>query len=179
MAAVGARMPADRCVARKLWVGLAVAAVCAMTAQSASGAVGDCYSQEGCIEEARAAAAFIDSVGVGVNTKLGSSQTVYWHSWPLIRARLLELGVSHIRDGTLAAAYPDVIGPTVAARYNDLKAAGIKGNLLVGAEQSHGTTLAQRLDWIKANVLDFTESIEGSNESWEDATAIRDMQCDI
>ncbi|MBA3746261.1 MAG: hypothetical protein H0W96_02050 [Solirubrobacterales bacterium] len=68
---------------------------------------------------------------------------------------------------TFAAAYPDVIGPTVATRYNDLDAAGIKGNLLVGAEQSHGTTLAQRLDWIKTNVPDFTIGIEGSNESSE------------
>ena len=155
---------------------LALACAFALTAQSAT-AAGNCYSQEGCTEQARSATAFTDTVGV--QTKLGWSDSVYWSRWPMIRDRLLELGVSHIRDGTVGAAYPDVIGPTVAARFNELNRAGIKGNLLVGADQSHGTTVAQRLNWIKTNVPDFTMSIEGTNESDEDATAIRNMQCDI
>ncbi|MDQ3849015.1 MAG: hypothetical protein M3296_00155 [Actinomycetota bacterium] len=138
----------------------------------------DCDTQEGCIEQARSARAFIDSAGV--NTHLGYSDTVYWWDWPMVRDRLKELGVSHIRDGTFPAAYPHVIGPTVAARYNELNAAGIKGNLMVGVEHAHNDiTLAQRLDWIKANLADFTASVEGSSESWDDANAIRDLQCDI
>ena len=130
-------------------------------------------------EEARSAKGFVDSVGI--NTHLGYSDTVYWQQWPIARDRLKELGVSHIRDGTLAANYPDVIGPTVASRYRELDAAGIKGNLLVGEEQNHGsTTVADRLAWIRNNSLaPFTIGIEGSNESWNDATFIRAMQCDI
>ncbi len=138
---------------------------------------GNCYSQTGCTDYARSTTDLASSVGV--NTHLGYSDTVYWQKWPLIRQRLIELGVSHIRDGTFAAGYPGIIGPGVAARYNELNAAGIKGNLLVGLEQAGLTTLAQRLNWIKTNVADFTTSIEGSNESTDDATAIRNMQCDI
>lgn len=137
-----------------------------------------CAAEGAKAEPARSSKDFIASAGV--NTHLGYSDTVYWQDWPMIRQRLRELGVSHVRDGTFAAAYPDVIGPTVAARYNELNAAGIKGNLLVGLEQAHnGISLDTRLRWIKANVLGFTTSIEGSNESWDDATAIRKLQCDI
>jgi Ca-dependent carbohydrate-binding module xylan-binding len=138
-------------------------------------------------ETARSAQSFTDSVGV--NTKLGSSQSVYWQNWAMIRARLLELGVSHIRDGSLAAGYPGTISSTVAARYNDLDAHGIKGDLMVGDEQSLSdgapTTVAQRLAWIKANVADFTIAIEGSNEystlggNASRVAALRAMQCDI
>ena len=144
----------------------------------------NCYSREGCTEGARSAKDFIASAGI--NTHLGYSQTAYWRDWPMIRDRLLELGVSHIRDGTFPVSYPEVIAPTIAARYNELNAAGIKGNLLVGHEQAMTpTTLAQRLDWIRANVADFTTSIEGSNEfdthggNAERIQSLRAMQCDI
>ncbi len=143
-----------------------------------------CYSSEGCTEEARSAKDFTASAGV--NTHLGYSQTIYWRDWPMIRDRLLELGVSHIRDGTFPVGYPEIIAPTIAARYNELNAAGIKGNLLVGHEQAmEATTLAQRLHWIKANVAEFTTSIEGSNEfdtqgaNADRIKSLRAMQCDI
>jgi len=139
-------------------------------------------------QTAQSAASF--TAGVGVNTHLGYSETVYWKQWPMVRDRLRELGVSHIRDGTFPAEYPDVIGPTVAARYREL---GLGLNLLVGHEQAMvgRTTLQQRLDWIKANGLtEQTIGIEGSNEydaditmDWTDDAAkiesLRAMQCDI
>ena len=141
-------------------------------------------------ETARSAKAFTDSAGI--NTHLGYSDTVYWQNWPMIRDRLLELGVSHIRDGTYPAEYPDVIGPTTAGRYQEL---GLGLNLLVGHEQAMEgrTTLQDRLNWIKANNLaPQTIGIEGSNEfyigvdhkdDWENdpalIKALRDMQCDI
>jgi len=155
----------------------------ALTA-TAVASTNDCYSREGCTEKARSAKDFIDSAGI--NTHLGYSQTIYWKDWPIIRDRLLELGMSHIRDGTFAVSYPEILAPTLAARYNELNAAGIKGNLLVGHEQAMtATTLAQRLDWIKANVADFTTSIEGSNEFDTQGAdvgrieSLREMQCDI
>ncbi|HEV2057778.1 MAG TPA: hypothetical protein VGR11_00390 [Solirubrobacteraceae bacterium] len=143
-----------------------------------------CYSQTGCTETARSAKNFTSSVGI--NTHLGYSQSIYWQNWPMVRDRLLELGVSHIRDGTFPASYPDVIGPTVAARYNELGANGIKGNLLVGHEQAMTpTTLAQRLAWVRDNVAAFTMSIEGSNEFDTQGgdpgriASLRAMQCEI
>lgn len=151
---------------------------------SAVASAAGCYSQAGCIEDARSAQDFAASVGV--NTHLGYSQSIYWQNWPMVRDRLLELGVSHIRDGTFAAGYPEVIAPTVAARYNQLAANGITGNLLVGHEQAMTpTTVAERLQWIRDNVANFTTSIEGTNEfdtQGGDAGRIgslRAMQCEI
>ncbi|HWC28276.1 MAG TPA: hypothetical protein VG474_16920, partial [Solirubrobacteraceae bacterium] len=162
---------------------LVVASLLAL-AGTAVASTGSCYSQEGCTENARSAADFTASAGV--NTHLGYSQSVYWRNWPMVRDRLLELGVSHIRDGTFPVSYPDVIGPTVAARYNELGAAGIRGNLLVGHEQAMTpTTLAERLRWVRDNVASFTTSIEGSNEfdtqggDPERIASLRDMQCEI
>jgi len=163
----------------------ALAAAATLALGSAGVAAADtCYTRAGCTQTARGAADFTASVGV--NTHLGYSQSVYWQNWPVVRDRLLELGVSHIRDGSFPASYPDVIGPVVAARYNDLGANGIKGNLLVGHEQAMTpTTVAQRLSWIADNVANFTMSVEGSNEfdtyggDPERIRSLRAMQCEI
>ena len=163
----------------------ALAAAATLALGSAGVAAADtCYTQAGCTQSARGAADFTASVGV--NTHLGYSDSVYWQNWPVVRDRLLELGVSHIRDGSFPVSYPDVIGPAVAARYNELGANGIKGNLLVGHEQAMTpTTLAQRLSWIADNVASFTMSVEGSNEfdtyggDPERIRSLREMQCEI
>jgi len=140
-----------------------------------------CETKAGCVEPARSALEFTQSVGI--NTHLGYSQTIYWQRYnDIIRPRLLELGVSHIRDGTFPVNYPEVIGPTIAQRYRDL---GLGLNLLVGLEQApsgpggSGEGLQDRLDWIKSNGLaSQLVGIEGSNESWNDRTVIRNHQCD-
>lgn len=145
--------------------------------------VGNCYSQEGCVEQARSSKDFTASVGV--NTHVGYGGTVYRNNWPMVRDRLIELGASHVRDGTFAAGYSDIT-QLVADRYNELNTAGIKGNLLVGHEQQvNGNSLETRLNWIKTKVPDFTTSIEGTNE-WDTQSgnasriqSLRDMQCDI
>ena len=49
-------------------------------------------------ESARPADAFVDYVGV--NTHLGYSDTTYGDYEGILKPRLLELGVRHIRDGT-------------------------------------------------------------------------------
>ncbi len=150
-------------------------------------AIGDCYTRSGCTDHARSARSF--AAGVGVNTHLGYSDSVYWRRWPMVGDRLIELGVSHIRDGTFPVGFPEVIGPTVAARYNRLDLAGIKGSLLVGQEQSMPgavpSTLQERLDWVKSEVPSFTTSIEGTNEAdlqggGADAVqALREAQCEL
>lgn len=130
-------------------------------------------------ESARSALAFQESVGV--NTHLGYMDTQYNNSYGwLIKPKLLELGVSHIRDGTFPAHWST--GPTIAARYRELAAAGIRLNLLVGEEQAMNTggTVQQRLDWIKAEGLTpHVIGIEGENESYRSSEAIRAQQCDI
>lgn len=126
-------------------------------------------------EQARSAKALTDSAGV--NTHLGYSNTVYYQNWPMIRDRLRELGVSHLRDGTFPANYPDVIGPTVAARYREL---GLGLNLLVGEEQGPISQLSQRLGWIKREGLTGQIiGLEGENESRRDSSSIRADQCTI
>ena len=164
-------------------IALVAGATLSLAGTAVASAAG-CYSETGCTETARSAKDFTSSVGI--NTHLGYSDSIYWQNWPMVRDRLLELGVSHIRDGTFPASYPDVIGPTVAARYNELGANGIKGNLLVGHEQAMTpTTVAQRLAWVRDNVADFTMSIEGSNEFDTQGgdpgriESLRAMQCEI
>lgn len=141
----------------------------------------NCYSATGCTEAAKSARSFTQSVGV--NTHLGYMDTQYNNAYGhVIKPRLLELGVSHIRDGTFPACWSSA--PTIAARYNELGAAGIGLNLLVGEEQANGTggscTVQQRLDWLKANGLaKYTIGIEGENESMRSSDAIRAQQVDI
>lgn len=134
----------------------------------------DCYSRTGCVETARSATSFTESVGI--NTHLGYADTIYGQRYEdLIRPRLRELGVSHIRDGTWAAH--GHAGPTIAGRYREL---GLGLNLLVGLEQGPSWAVQARLNWIKSNNLaPQVVGIEGSNESWDDATAIRNLQCDV
>lgn len=135
MGAISIRARGTRALARTCLLGegaravprviaLVAASMLALGGGTAIASTGNCYSADGCTEDARSAEDFTASVGV--NTHLGYSQSVYWQRWPMVRDRLLELGVSHVRDGTFAVSYPEVIAPTVAARYNELNAEGIK-----------------------------------------------------
>src|ERR1035437_9422535 len=67
-------------------------------------------------EVARPAGAFVDFVGV--NTHLGYSDTTYGDYEGILKTRLLELGVRHIRDGTFNSA--------VLRKYLDLGHHGIR-----------------------------------------------------
>jgi len=67
-------------------------------------------------ESARPAAAFVDFFGV--NTHLGYSDTAYRDYEGIVKPRLLELGVRHIRDGTF--------NDEVLGKYLDLGQHGIR-----------------------------------------------------
>lgn len=67
-------------------------------------------------EQATSTEDFIETIGV--NTHLGYGDTVYHRYEDIIKPRLLELGVRHIRDGTFSE--------TVADRYLELGRAGIR-----------------------------------------------------
>jgi hypothetical protein len=117
---------------------------------------------------------------VGVNTHVGYTDTVYGN-WPLVRDRLVELGVGHVRD----ASYRDGtrVGDVVP-RYNELAGLGVRGNLLSGDPLGrYGSgSVDEHLAWVKRNVAGFAESLEGPNEydyvegDW--AANLRAYQCE-
>jgi hypothetical protein len=111
----------------------------------------------------KSSVAFRDSVGVA--THVGYTDTAY-ANWPLLVARLDELGVRHLRDG----AYGD---PSARARdYNayiykavDLAAArGMRFNFLMGGTRSETGTLDQLLDAVAGPPRHATEALEAPNE---------------
>lgn len=71
-------------------------------------------------EVARTAYSFVDSIGV--NTHIHYYDTAYGN-YPLVKQRLQELGVRHIRDGGS--------DPTWIQRINDLASAGIRSTIVI------------------------------------------------
>jgi hypothetical protein len=84
-------------------------------------------------EVARPADAFVDFVGV--NTHLGYSDTTYGDYEGILKPRLLELGVRHIRDGTF--------NDEVLRKYLDLGQHGIR--LLFITDSKRAVERAQKL----------------------------------
>ena len=111
---------------------------------------------------ARAADAFVDSVGV--NTHLHYTDTVYNRFSDLIKPKLLALGVRHIRDG--AYTYKGVSGKSFYySRLGELAAKGIRFDLLTNIKTRNGEeTNFLLLDDIYAWTDGAVESFEGVNE---------------
>src|SRR5579862_5452132 len=74
-------------------------------------------------EQARAADSFVDAIGVNIH--LGYSDTVYHKYDEILKPRLVELGVRHVRDG-LRANRKDVL-----KKLTDLAESGIHLDLLL------------------------------------------------
>jgi subtilase family serine protease len=106
---------------------------------------------------AKPAYSFIDSVGV--NTHFAFTSTNYGNSnYPKVRDRLLELGVKHIRDGSMSAsAYK--AGTRSNQIWNELATYGIKLNM-IGRYNWTATDIIDVLNANKASII----SIEGQNE---------------
>ncbi len=160
---------------------LAAALIFALPSAALAQTTDPCAEASGCVEEARSASAFTDSVGV--NTHLGYTDQVYGTAWPMIRDRLVELAIKHVRD----ASYRDGTRVTdVAPRMRELASRGIRGNLLSGDPLMRwgAGTIDQHLAWVKKNVPGFVESLEGPNEydypsndpDWE--RTLRAYQCE-
>lgn len=109
------------------------------------------------LETAKPAASFIDSIGV--NTHIRYYDTAYGN-YSLIKQRLQELGVKHIRDGGS--------DPTWIQRINDLASVGIKSTLVidpyigVGPDSSYninppGYTVQQLVKNMLPNAVDAVE----------------------
>jgi hypothetical protein len=76
-----------------------------------------------------AADALVDSVGV--NLHLHYNDTPYFTQFSLIRNRLIELGVRHVRDGLVDQALPQYY-----ERFTALGDVGIKGTFIAGVNQT-------------------------------------------
>lgn len=122
---------------------------------------------------AKAAYRFLDTVGV--NTHFGFKWTNYATQYQQAKARLLELGVKHIRDGSGGAADYKA-GQTSSNIWNDLAASGIKVDI-IGHVSWSAADVAAVLQANKAAVI----SMEGQNEaevfvSGDWVTATRNFQ---
>src|SRR5207244_615050 len=107
-------------------------------------------------EQAAQADSFVNSISV--QTHLKYSTTVYGTGWAtIIRPRLLELGVRHIRDGS-------AVSSTVIGRYHDLAANGI--HLTAGCMPLNGvwTDVSHCLTQFNAIGPGTIEALEGANE---------------
>ena len=78
--------------------------------------------------KSRRASDFVNSIGV--NTHFGYYDTTYGKYEEILKPRLLELGVKHIRDGT----YND----DVARKYREVGQAGIKLLLITSSDRAVG-----------------------------------------
>jgi len=104
-------------------------------------------------QQARTADSFVDSIGVV--THLGYTGTSYGNYNGIIKPRLQELGVRHIRDGGKGKAMFD--------KLNDLATIGIKSTLVMdprdGTQPQDAVTIAK-------SIPKSLEAVEGPNE-WD------------
>ena len=104
-------------------------------------------------EQARPADAFVDSIGVNVH--LGYTDTSYRNYAQVIKPRLREAGIRHIRDGC-----PPAWNKECMKRLNDLAAAGVRSLLICSPNSG---TLEQMVATLK-DVSTSVEAVEGPNE---------------
>lgn len=95
---------------------------------------------------------FVDSVGVNIH--LHYDHTIYKEQFPLIKTRLIELGVRHVRDGLIDTAWQGYYD-----RHNALGQAGIKGTFIVAPGQS-----VEMLASYPSRVSSAFEAYEAPNE---------------
>jgi len=105
-------------------------------------------------EPARSADAFVNSIGVG--THLRYVDTAYGNYDTLIKPKLQELGVRHIRDGGKNLEF--------YRRLNDLATLGIKSTLVMDSRD--GITPENVVTEAIQPVLSSIEAVEGPNE-WD------------
>ena len=105
-------------------------------------------------EQARSADSFVNSIGLA--THLRYLDTAYGNYDTLIRPKLQELGVRHIRDGGK--------DPEFFRRLNDLATLGIKSTLVMDVRD--GITPDNVVTEAMQPVLSSIEAVEGPNE-WD------------
>ncbi len=129
-----------------LWPCLTLAA--ALSVHAADGA--------GCAERARPADAFVDSIGVNVH--LSYYDTAYNNFDGVIKPRLIESGIRHVRDGC-----PEIGHAPFQQRMLNLAQSGIKTMVICYPHGGAGPA-ADAVPALK-RVLPALEAIEGPNET--------------
>ena len=110
-------------------------------------------------DTARPAAAFTDSVGVNVH--LTYLDTPYGN-FDLVRQRLRELGVRHVRDGLTWQGY------LLAALGSD----GVKADLIMGDPDGRSGPLADHLTTVRTQLAGMVDGLETANE-WDSSSGWR------
>jgi hypothetical protein len=106
-------------------------------------------------QEARSAAAFVDSIGVNVHLSYGSTA---YNDFPAVRDALVGLGIHHVRDGACAGC------TWLFSRYLALGALGIKATMIIGSPKNITGSLADNLASIRNSLRPAVDAVEGPNE---------------
>ncbi len=106
---------------------------------------------------ARSADSFVGSIGV--NTHFYYSDTPYVEQFGLVKQRLAELGVHHIRENIAPDERPDQY-----RRLRELSAIGIKADLILGDPRNGISTLDRMISVVKNELPGAVDAVEGPNE---------------
>jgi hypothetical protein len=107
------------------------------------------------LKPARSAESFVDSIGVVVH--LNYTDTPYGKFDEIIKPKLQELGIRHIRDGL---TLEDL---NTNKKFKDLGNIGIKSTLVMDPRDNN--TPSRAVNVVKS-ILDFVDAVEGPNE-WD------------
>jgi hypothetical protein len=108
---------------------------------------------------AKSAASFVESIGV--DTHFSYTDTPYVSRFPEVKAKLVELGVHHIREDLLPGR------PDQYARLNELARAGIGSTLIMGSPENGDAGLEELLSTARTK-LTGVDALEGPNEPYSD-----------
>jgi len=106
---------------------------------------------------ARSADSFVGSIGV--NTHFYYTGTPYVDAFGVVKQRLAELGVRHIRENIAPNDRPDQY-----QRLRELSALGIKADLILGDPRNGISTLDRMIATVKNELPGAVDSVEGPNE---------------
>lgn len=107
------------------------------------------------VQQVRNVNSFIDSIGVAVHLRY--KDTAYGEYNDIIKPRLQELGIRHIRDGV------PLSDTTALEKLSDLSRIGIKSTLVMDPRETPGPEEAVKIAKILADSI---EAVEGPNE-WD------------
>jgi hypothetical protein len=96
---------------------------------------------------------------IGINTHFYYSDTPYVQGFGLVKQRLSELGVRHVRENIAPDDRPDQY-----RRLRELAAMGIKADLILGDPRNGISTLDRMLSVVKTELPGAVEAVEGPNE---------------
>jgi hypothetical protein len=105
---------------------------------------------------ARPADSFVESIGV--NTHTAYDWTAYGSGFDMVKQRLSELGVRHIRE-VLVPERPDQY-----QRLNELGAMGIHSTLVLGDPENGSEGLSELVSTVSSQLAGSVDALEGPNE---------------